>query len=51
MLFTEISKFTGVFKTNFKEKKIDYSLIKKKVVLFQCTSSYPCKDEEANLNV
>ena len=34
-----------------KKKKIDYSLIKKKVVLFQCTSSYPCKDEEANLNV
>ncbi len=35
----------------FKNKKIDYSLIKKKVVLFQCTSSYPCKDEEVNLNV
>ena len=32
-------------------KKVDLSLLKNKVVVFQCTSSYPCKDIEANLNV
>ena len=40
-----------MFKKIFEKKKIDYALIKNKVVLFQCTSSYPCKDEEVNLNV
>lgn len=29
----------------------NYSVLKNKVVIFQCTSSYPCRDNEANLNV
>ena len=33
------------------EKTTNYSILKKKVVIFQCTSSYPCKDSEVNLNV
>lgn len=34
-----------------KNKKVNFSILRDKVVIFQCTSSYPCKDEEANLNV
>ncbi len=33
------------------KKNIDLSILKDKVIVFQCTSSYPCKDTEANLNV
>ena len=33
------------------KKRFNFSLLKNKVVIFQCTSSYPCKDSEANLNV
>lgn len=32
-------------------KKVNVSKLKNKVVVFQCTSSYPCKESEANLNV
>ena len=32
-------------------KKVNFSILKDKVIVFQCTSSYPCKDIEANLNV
>ncbi len=35
----------------FKKKKIDLSILKNKIVIFQCTSSYPCEDIETNLNV
>lgn len=35
----------------FKIKNVNFSILKNKVVIFQCTSSYPCKDVETNLNV
>ena len=43
--------FESCSKIILKKKKIDLSILKDKVVIFQCTSSYPCKDKEANLNV
>ena len=50
-LSQKFKNFKDCSKYIFKKKKIDLSILKKKVVIFQCTSSYPCKDEEANLNV
>ena len=47
----KFKNFKDCSKYIFKKKKIDLSILKNKVVIFQCTSSYPCKDEEANLNV
>ena len=37
---------------NINLKKItNYSILKNKLTIFQCTSSYPCQDAEVNLNV
>ncbi len=43
--------FKDCSKLIFSKKKVNFYNLKNKVVVFQCTSSYPCKDIEANLNV
>ena len=43
--------FESCCKRMYSKKKINYSVLKNKVIIFQCTSSYPCKDSEVNLNV
>lgn len=43
--------FVSCCKNINSKKKKDYSILKKKIVIFQCTSSYPCLDNEVNLNV
>ena len=44
-------KFEKCFKRMNNYKKENYSSLANKVVIFQCTSSYPCDESEANLNV
>lgn len=50
-LSQKLTNFKSCFKYINSRKYNNYSVIKNKVVIFQCTSSYPCKDNEVNLNV
>ena len=51
LLSNKFNRFENCIKHISSKKKINFSGIKKKVIIFQCTSSYPCNDNEVNLNV
>ena len=50
-LSQKLSNFKSCYKYINLKKYDNYSALKNKVIIFQCTSSYPCRDNEVNLNV